>query len=373
MKKKPFIIPFDGLILILAILFTTLGLVQGLMLSTKIPFYTCSVVLLCLWGIATILKKIRMKWWNLFIFGIYILFLLYLYGSYRGSDAPYALLTTIASVLFMMASLNYEISDAEMKLFAWIAIFGAVMMSIAFFLGANRTATSFGVTIGEWNPQGIGDWAFILGATVYISVQYFNPRKFFRVLGYGLVSLMILVAIQSDNVTAELAYLLFCAAFFYKNYTGKLARWGSYFVPLVPMLVGKISIYIFQNKLFFFADGFSLLHGRESRWIHYLDIAKNVSITQRYTKFYEIYTHNIFWEHVLFYGYFVAVGYVFLMVLSLTSASKNIKCKYQFMSYVAFVCLLLISSTESAIFSTGQGGTFIYAFVLLLIMKKKEK
>ena len=135
-------------------------------------------------------------------------------------------------------------------------------------------------------------------------------------------------------------------------------------IPLIIIiLTGIIRLFIgfsYTMKTFF--------NGREGIWYTSLMHSMDSPFWGVYNKYNTVYTHNIFVEHVLFYGYIIAIVFIVLTYKAINFHIDNINKQVSYDALVCFVGCLIVSSMEDLIFSAFCGGVFVFACSFLVLM-----
>lgn len=352
---------------LLMMLFGTLVMILGFLhVETNIPFFELSFIMALAMFLVNLYHTIR-KVNIVSICAFYILLgIVAIVVNIR--EIPLALYALIVSVALMQLTLQSEFSLKHLTILTNIALIGSFFLISIFFL----QPAYYGITrtIKGANPQMVGCWAYVFSAVAIL--QYDSCEKCLKkILMLLIVGVMLLISIMCDARGAIIAALFLLVAHFMPQLKNNILQKVVIFAPMIPMLLtyGFIWIWKLQSQQGI-AD--TILTGREILWSNYLKYAQQNPLTGNYIQYSNQYTHNIYVEHVLFYGYPMALIFIAYMSYVVYKNSKKITSRLQYDALMAFIGVLLLSSVENMAMSIGGGAIIIYSYSFLWCVNMKD-
>ncbi len=322
----------------------------------------------------------------LIIFAIMLVIVKMLYYEQIISIAPLMLISNFL-ILITLICKNTAMNYISYISYIFINIFGSVMLIIGIL--TNSHSIWGAVQIGYINPQIISSWALIYAMGAILSFDYFFERVrhkllflLVEILIYGFMIFISIIADSRFSTLVMLVALFFRIAPVVKIFNNKKVRLVIALFPFLFMIFSQLLVFI---GLFSDMDGGTLLNGREIIWQEAID---NVMLNPLFGINYKTidpntyYSHNIFVDHCVLFGFPVAfvfvvvLGYIMVCKIPIFKKKKKMRNVSERLKYDAFVmfCLVIFSSTvEGAFFSVGAGGLYLFSYGLLLIAASKEK
>jgi hypothetical protein len=226
------------------------------------------------------------------------------------------------------------------------------------------------LTLQNVNPQGIGAWALIFFCYGLIFFDYVeNPVL--KILAIGGMAYFEWICWKTDAKSAIYASIIILLLRFWPIKQIMQSKLIAWLVAGIPMLITYFGVFLYY--LIFSKGVPSLFTGRERGWASYLKLAGENPLMGMYAQYGSIYTHNIYVEHVLFWGYPMAIVFVVVTAYVILNHLKQVKKIISYDCYIAFIACLLMGSMENSVFSTGVGGLFVYACFLPALMNYDGK
>lgn len=316
-----------------------------------------------------IVRKNNIVLRNVFFFTVLFLALLIILLS-NAVGLPLQGLTFLGCIMFMHINTQSSLTELEVRGFLLCGTVGAVVFALAF---ARLAGIWYGSTqtISGFNPQSVGCWAGIYFCAVMLGITKTNPTWYWRVVGYTLCGYLFYITLATETRTATIVLVLLITL----KILPRIKLLGhpitAGVVAIMPMLITYTSIWLFEMGLQD-VSGTSVLNGREQLWINCLKAADQHPILGNYIIGNTIYTHNLYVEHTLLFGYVMAALFMLMTFWTLKKTVANIQTPLQYDAFLAFAGMVLMSSQENMIFSTGCGGAFVYAYSFLLISTSQE-
>lgn len=363
-----------GLFILICILVTLANIAGFSLFENAPPFYQWSFYIVIVWYIWIMYKTLgaKAKSHNVLIRNICALAAIVLTGLIwivsADSGMPLQLLTFLACILFLQVSMQNRFLETDFKMFLVIGTIGAVVFSWNFATSAD-IAYWYGVafTLKGFNPQSVGCWACVYGMVSIQAIGYFRVRWPVKVMLAILCGYLFYITIATDTRAALVVLFLFLVLKCLPQIKILTNPWTTIVIAALPALVTFASILLFRSNMFSSYAGGSLLDGREFLWMNYLTLAMEHPLSGDYAGMEGVYTHNLFVEHALLFGYVLATLFIVLTALALSKAVLQIRSRKQYDAYLAFAGMLLLSSQENLVFSTGCGGMFVYAYAFLFM------
>ena len=353
----------------------TLAITLGFLgLNPENSFYKLSFVFICLWVIFLVFsRKIEKKksWVNLLFFiGISILLIISIYNM-NGFELPLKGITYMGCILcmyicFIRSNLHYK----ALTIFCLCSIIGTFFFIYSFYYEPTYWKYTETRTIGNFNPQAIGSWAYIYYAALIIAIDL-HPNlykvKLFKL--FPIVITILFLSITSATVarSATVSIVFLCVFRLLPKLKMVKSELWAYFISLFPLLTVLVSVNI-ASRGWRNSKGETLLDGRETIWTECFHQIRDSILFGKYQTMQSVYTHNIFMDHLIVYGGIFSIIYIICTIQVLRSVSSyGFKERYQYDAYIGFCGACLMASIEGMVFSTGCGGIFFYAFTFLFL------
>lgn len=359
----------ENTLYMLALFCATIAMVTGFwQIELPLSLYQASVYFVVLWyGLIlyrTVGGKVKLR--NTIIFAVYIVTFFFFLFSDKEMDLL-KLFTLFCCFAFMHIILQREISAKMGEYFFAVSFIGSLLFISAWLF---TEKSYFGVTrtIFGFNPQSVGCWAYILGASLMIYKETVNSRciKLFLMV---IVCFMLYIAIETDTkaaIYAMIVLFVLTTAYPIVNVSNPAV---AAFMAIIPAIISLLGVFLYQTGISSeLGDKGTLFTGRERIWSEDLKIAAENFFVGDYAEYYNHYSHNVFIGQSLLYGFPMAIFFVSFMGYVLYKMASRIESKTNYTAYIAFIGALLVSSMEELVFSTGCGGVFIYAFSFVFLM-----
>lgn len=362
-------------------LVTTATTIGYWLISDMPPFYQWSFYVLVIWYAYALYKSTKKKKISIvernntimrngfFICTMVLMIFMLLLSDTRG--LPLELFTFMGCIMFLHISTQISLSELEVNGFFFLGLVGAVLFSMSFAQQAVAWYNSSTLTIPGFNPQSVGCWAGIYFCTVKLAITKFDPPWYLRLAGYAFCGYLFFITLATETRTATIVLVLLFVLMVLPRLKLLLHPIAVAVAAMLPMLVTYISILVYHMGLRD-SKGNTVLNGRERLWISYLETADKHPISGNYMFGENGYTHNLYVEHALFFGYILAIVFILLTFWALKRATTYIQTTLQYDAYLAFVGMLLMASQENMVLSTGCGGAFVYAYGFLLLSSQQK-
>lgn len=356
----------QSVLYLLIVTFVLFGVLLGFAGMSSNAFKISFIPLTMLF-ISCILKRNYTKRKFMLLAGVSLLFIwaLIVTLTYDGEGFPLHLFAFVGVLMLYYVSMHWNMSNTCLKSFLALGETGAIFF-VYLYRKSGWLQIGMGVTIGDFNPQHIGIWAFIFACVSLITFDVFK-NKMIKIFSLVVMIYMWIIMVGSQTRTALGAFALvvllwlfpFTSIFKRKIIQGIVAA-----IPLVTILLTVII------RLFI---GFShtmrtFFNGREGIWYTSLMHSMDNPFWGLYNKYNTVYTHNIFVEHVLFYGYIIAIVFIVLTYRSISFHIGSIDKQVCYDALVCFIGCLVVSSMEDLVFSAFCGGVFVFACSFLVLM-----
>lgn len=362
-----------GLIFIFATLAIGLAFCE---IEVNFPMYEISLLFLVIWYFFEIDKK--KDYLHKMLLIIYLYFTVNIIINYLNNNLlPLETITLIANFIFLhIIADDRKKSNLENPFIFW-GIIGSIMLVYGFQNGAKLWWGNSAYTIGDFNPQGIGNWAVIFSAVLIMVLNYCNIRKvrfkfLIKIASYSLICYFVYITWSTQSRTALAVVVLMLILHFLPAYKFLISKTMACVFALLPLCICIIAILFYLygggNSL----SGNSLLNGREELWIYCLQELFKHPLVGNSMYGETIYTHNVFLDLLVSYGCFITISFIVIQICAMMRVVKYIKTKLQYDLYIAFVGCLILGSCEGSVFLTGVGGLFIYAYSFLVIISSFE-
>lgn len=363
-KLKPAII--QSILYLLIVTFVLFGVLFGFAGISSSAFKISFIPLTVLF-ISCILKRNYTKQKFMLLAGVLLLFIwaLIVTLTYDGEGFPLHLFAFVGVLMLYYVSMHWIMPDTCLRTFLILGEVGAIFFAYLY-REKGWLQVGMGITIGNFNPQHIGIWAFIFACVCLISFDVFK-NKMIKVFSLAIIIYMWIIMVGSQTRTAWGTFVIVVILWlfpFTSIFKRKIIQWMIAAIPLIIIiLTGIIRLFIgfsYTMKTFF--------NGREGIWYTSLMHSMDSPFWGVYNKYNTVYTHNIFVEHVLFYGYIIAIVFIVLTYKAINFHIDNINKQVSYDALVCFVGCLIVSSMEDLIFSAFCGGVFVFACSFLVLM-----
>ncbi len=355
-----------GYLLILALALDAHGILSGFLDKSSsgfaLSFFALALFLLQTGALIIIEKKNQMDYIALFLL---IIFLIIQIVKFRGMGLPLNLFAFFGCLIIYATSLFYCPSEYTTRYLSILFAICSIVFIYAFSINKTfRYGDSW--SIFNFNPQHIGIWAFIFFCGALLSTDIWN-RKIIKIFFFALTIILACIVFQTNTRAAEYS-LIFVTIFFFfrpvKLLSKRIVGIICGFIPFLVIIVATI-LYVFG---FHTSDMATMLNGRELIWLRDLALSLQHPFLGDYTGNIDHYPHNIFMEHVLYFGYPAAILFMLLTSGIITHHINRIYNRINYDGFLFFVGCLLIASMENNIFSVSAGGMFEFSCTFLLLM-----
>ena len=124
--------------------------------------------------------------------------------TYTGDGLPLQLFVFVGILMLYYISMNWNISSFCMRAFLIVGEIGAVFL-IYLYRKDGWLRVGMGMTIGDFNPQHIGIWAFIFACVCLISIDTFK-KMYLKILSFILLIYMFVIMIGTLTRTTIIAF-----------------------------------------------------------------------------------------------------------------------------------------------------------------------
>ena len=209
-------------------------------------------------------------------------------------------------------------------------------------------------------------WAFIFAC---ISLIFFDllKNKLIKVIPLIMMINMFVIMFVSQTRAAWFAFIIVVVMwiFSFESLLKKaVTQWLIACIPLIVLIISGL-----LNQIINIDNQYvSLFNGRENIWRMSLLWSRDGMFFGLYNKYNEVYTHNIFVEHVLYYGYILALIFIFLTYKSIHYHVERISNQIGYDALICFVGIVFVASQENAVFSISCGGVFVFSCGFLILI-----
>lgn len=325
------------------------------------PLFTIAMLFVICWYIRFMSNKIggKAKLLNVVLIMTYLVAGAILIG-YHSVGIPTAMFITIGSLMMMHVGILQKEFRCPVGMYV-IVVVAAFVFEGAFYL-TDEVYYGTARTLASWNPQSVGMWAYALGASLFILADNTHSVKV-KLFLYAHTAFMIYISVITETRVVMGALVLLVITRVLPIIKALKYKWVAAMIALVPAVVSIGSVWL----------NTSIFNGRENIWRLGFIMAMQSPLIGNYSQYQSIYTHNIFVDHVLYYGYPFAICFAAILSWLLFNSAKYVKSRCQYTAYIATIGTILISSMEGAIFSGGSGGLFVYAFFCIYMMKSVDE
>lgn len=359
----------ENVLYILALMLATLAMATGFWgIEFPLSLYQYSIYLIAVWYSVILYRTLggvaRLR--NLVIFFVYIVFFTFFVLSNHG-DSFLKGISYIVCLFFMHITLQRKMSENMMRGFFLIAFAGSIGL-LSSWIFTKESYFGLTRTILEFNPQSVGCWAYLLGASMLILKD--KVRCFWgKAISVLIACMMFYITKMTDTKSGIYAFfILFILSIFppLKILTKPMVASLS---ALIPAVLSILSVWSYESGFTArISKKGTFFTGREIIWSNDFQVLNEHFFLGDYKNYMEQYTHNIFVEHIVLYGVPLAIFFIGLMGYALYRMAIRMSCKLNYMAYIAFIGALLVSSMEGMVFSTGCGGALLYAMSFLFLM-----
>ena len=360
------------------VFFSTLACVLGYWgVETTVSFFQWSFVLLIFWYVLIFRKTLRKtrEVRSFVLICAYILIAAIL--LYAGSDqAPLHAIAFLASLFFLYIIIQREMSKNQIFSFVVFSILGSVFFLLAYINRGTYFGNGWTRTISGFNPQSVGVWAYLFACSCLISLFYF---KNWAVRIFLLILIANFIKIEFETDARGSLYAIFFVLLFILFPIRKmiLHKYSAFIFAAIPVIFVILFNGIWKLGLFSGrTDGGTLLTGREIIWDRYLTLILDSPFFGDYAQYAEVYSHNIFVDYVIMFGYILAFFWIIFVGYTMSKQAEKIDDSHlnvQYIAYTNFIGALINASVEGMVFGLGAGGALVFAYSFLFLAGTRPK
>lgn len=339
----------------------TISALAGMWGNIKIPpLFEIAMLCLACWYVRFISDKIGGKAKQLSIVFIVVYFIAFIILIVYHSDVmPTSMFIAIGSLMMIHIGILQKQFSCPAGMYIIIVISSFIFEGAFYFTDEVYYGTAR--TLASWNPQSVGMWAYALGASLFVLADRTRNIKL-KIFLYAHFAFMCYSSVITETRTVIVTFAVLIITRILPVIKVLTHKWLAAAMACIPAVVGICGA----------LSNFNLFNGRERIWRLYLDLAMKSPVIGRYTEYHSAYTHNIFVDQSLYFGFVFAIFFMVLLGALLFNSSKYIKSRSQYTGYMAAIGIMLVSALEGAIFSGGCGGIFVYAFFCIYMIKSDD-
>lgn len=364
--NEELLIGLRRILFILAILLASLGVGFSVWdVTSANPVFQYSTYIIYLWGVLGVVGSGRsLKPYQFRLLSCIVILgtvLLILYGSIYS----YQLIILIASFFFVLECFKNQADKISCLLFLINGCVFSVVLIASWYFQTPKLWYGRAYTIGAFNPQGIGVWAFLFSCALILTMDFFN-KALVKVICYIGLYMLFTITMAARARGSQVAIIVLLIFHLLPQIELLKKRWIAYFIPLVPLLIFILSELFWFLGAFRGMSGGTLLNGREVHWLEYFNVIIENPLWGN-KNYADKYTHNIFLQHALCFGFPVAIIYIVSITRALLNILPGIQSRLQYDALIAFMAVMLQASQENSVLSIGVGGAYLYALSILLL------
>ena len=236
--------------------------------------------------------------------------------------------------------------------------------------------THIGLTLNFSNPNLTGIWIYHTILFLILATIFYKNKLLKLIYFVGSISLVYpMILTRSRTVLVSLICFSLLALFIWIRRNVKISKYFVVFILLTPLLSGGIYLKLLDSRKiaifdFLVSEGKSI-ESREAVWLNAFSQLKSNLFLGTYHEVTQQ-MHNTHIDILVSYGVIVFVLTMVFIARILLKISKQSNSKFNTISLIAFLSVIILGTFEAALFSGGTG-LYILSISLLLLAKLKKE